>query len=76
MGNGDFDAEPVSRAVLDRQPDAQVVMPPQMNLVCSDAGDIQKISIFKPLSNMGASPGNKRQAIWLAQFCLACHATL
>jgi hypothetical protein len=35
-------ASPFPRAVLDQQPDAQMVIPPQKNAVCSDAGDTQR----------------------------------
>jgi hypothetical protein len=63
IGDGAYDVEPVSRAVLDQQPGAQVVIPPHKNAVCSDAGIHSETSIFKPLSNMDGSPGNKKQAM-------------
>ena len=37
MGDGAFDGEPVSQAVLNWQPNAQVVVPPYQNPVCSAA---------------------------------------
>jgi hypothetical protein len=39
MADGAYDGEPVSQAVLDKQPDAQVVIPPHKTAVCSEAGD-------------------------------------
>jgi hypothetical protein len=42
MGDGAYDGEPVSQAILNKQPDAQVVVPPHKNAVCSDAGDTQR----------------------------------
>jgi hypothetical protein len=42
MGDGAYDGDPVSQAVLDKQPDAQVVIPPHKTAVCSEAGDSQR----------------------------------
>jgi hypothetical protein len=42
IGDGAFDGEPVSRAVLDHQPHAQVVIPPHKTAVLSGAGDTQR----------------------------------
>jgi hypothetical protein len=42
MGDGAYDGEPVAQAVLNKQPDAQVVVLPHKNAVCSDAGDTQR----------------------------------
>jgi hypothetical protein len=42
MGGVAYDGEPVSQAVLNKQPNAQVVVPPYKNAVCSDAGDTQR----------------------------------
>jgi hypothetical protein len=42
MGDGAYDGDPVSQAVLNKQPDAQVVIPPHKTAVCSDAGDSQR----------------------------------
>jgi hypothetical protein len=41
IGDEAYDSEPVPRAVLNKQPKAQVVVPPHKNAVCSDAGEIQ-----------------------------------
>jgi hypothetical protein len=42
MGDGAYDGEPVSRAVLNHQPDAQMVIPPHKTAVLSTAGDTQR----------------------------------
>ena len=42
IGDGAYDGEPVSRAVLDHQPHAQVVIPPHKTAVLSGAGDTQR----------------------------------
>ncbi len=42
MGDGDFDGETVSNAVLVKQPMAQVVVPPHKRAVYSKAGDTQR----------------------------------
>ena len=43
IGDGAYDGEPVSQAVLNQQPGAQVVVPPHKNAVCSDAGDTHNL---------------------------------
>ena len=53
MGDGAYDGEPVSRAVLDQQPDAQVVIPPHKNAVCSDAGDTQRDQHIQAIEQHG-----------------------
>lgn len=49
IDNGD----PVSRAVLDKQPDAQVVIPPHKTAVCSDAGDSQRDRHIQTIAQEG-----------------------
>jgi hypothetical protein len=41
MGDGAYDGEPISQAVLGHQPRAQVVIPPPKTAIFSGAGDIQ-----------------------------------
>jgi len=53
IGDGAYDGEPVSRAVLDQQPDAQVVIPPHKNAVCSDAGDTQRDQHIQAIEQHG-----------------------
>jgi hypothetical protein len=53
MGDGAYDGEPVSQAVLNKQPNAQVVVPPPKNAVCSDAGDTQRDQHIQTLAEQG-----------------------
>ncbi len=42
VADGAYDGESVSQAVLDKQPDAHVVIPPHKTAVCSEVGDSQR----------------------------------
>lgn len=53
MGDGAFDAEPVSNAVLAKQPEAHVVVPPHKTAVYSDAGDTQRDEHIRALEEHG-----------------------
>jgi hypothetical protein len=66
MGDGAYDGEPVSQAVLDKQPDAQVVIPPHKTAVVSSTGTTQRGQHTKPLLSKAESHGSKRRAITCA----------
>ena len=53
MGNGAYDGEPVSQAVLNHQPDAQVVIPPHKTAVLSAAGDTQRDHHIQVIAQQG-----------------------
>ena len=53
MGDGAYDGEPVAQAVLNKQPNAQVVVPPHKNAVCSDAGDTQRDQHIQIIEQQG-----------------------
>jgi hypothetical protein len=53
MGDGACDGEPISQAVLNKQPNAQVVVPPHKNAVCSDAGDTQRDQHIQTIAEQG-----------------------
>jgi hypothetical protein len=53
IGDGAYDGEPVSRAVLDQQPNAQVVVPPHKNAVCSGAGDTLRDQPIQAIAQHG-----------------------
>jgi Transposase DDE domain len=53
MGDGAYDGDPVSQAVLNKQPDAQVVIPPHKTAVCSDAGDSQRDRHIQTITQEG-----------------------
>ncbi len=53
MGDGAFDGEPVSRAVLAKQPSAQVVVPPHKSAVYSEACDTQRDEHIRAIEEHG-----------------------
>jgi Transposase DDE domain len=74
IGDGAYDGEPVSQAVLNHQPDAQVVIPPHKTAVLSATGDTQ--TILRSLHNKAASPGRRSPATTCATMpSLRCNAT-
>jgi hypothetical protein len=54
MGDGAFDGETVSNAVLVKQPAAQAVVPPHKTAVYSEAGDTQRDEHIRATANMAA----------------------
>jgi hypothetical protein len=60
IADGAYDGEPVSQAVLDKQPDAQVIIPP--HTLFQALATRSETRLFKPLHNMGAAPGSKKRA--------------
>jgi len=53
MGDGAYDGDPVSQAVLNKQPDAEVVVPPHKSAVVSAAGDTLRDEHIQTLANLG-----------------------
>jgi hypothetical protein len=53
MGDGAYDGEPVSQAVLNHQPNAQVVIPPHKTAVLSGAGDTQRDHHIQVIAQQG-----------------------
>jgi hypothetical protein len=53
MGDGAYDGEPVSEAVLNKQPDAQVVIPPHKTAVVSAACDTQRDHHIQTIAELG-----------------------
>lgn len=53
MGDGAFDGETVSNAVLVKQPEAQVVVPPHKTAVYSEAGDTQRDEHIRAIAAHG-----------------------
>jgi hypothetical protein len=60
MGDGAYDSEPVSQVVLNKQPDAQVVVPPHKNAVCSDACDTQRDQHIQTIAQQGRIAWQKK----------------
>ena len=53
MGDGAYDGEPVSQAILAKQPDAQVVVPPQKTAVVSATGKTQRDQHIETIAQKG-----------------------
>jgi len=53
MGDGAYDRETVSQAVLAKQRDAQIVVPPHKTAVCSSAGDTQRDGHIRDIKEHG-----------------------
>ncbi len=53
IGDGAYDGEPVSQAVLNHQPNAQVVIPPHKTAVLSTAGDTQRDHHIEGIAQQG-----------------------
>jgi len=76
MADGAYDGEPVSQAVLDKQPDAQVVIPPHKTAFVPRVPTHSETAIFKPLHRRGASRGSAKRAITCAVISSwPCNAT-
>jgi hypothetical protein len=65
MGDGAFDGEPVSHAVLAKQLDAKVVVPPHKTAVYSDAGDTQRDDHIRSIAEHGRIAWQKENAYGL-----------
>ena len=53
MGDGAYDGEPVSNAVLAKQPEAEVVVPPPKTAVISEAGNTQRDQHIQDIKEHG-----------------------
>ena len=53
MADGAYDGDPVSNAVLSRQPDAKVIVPPHKTAVCSPGGDSQRDNPIQVIDQNG-----------------------
>jgi hypothetical protein len=53
MADGAYDGEPVSQAVLDKHPDAQLVIPPHKTAVVSSTGNTQRDQHIQTITQHG-----------------------
>jgi hypothetical protein len=60
MGDGAFDGETTSQAVLSKQPEAQIVVPPHKTAVCSNAGDTQRDQHIRDIKEHGRIAWQKK----------------
>jgi len=69
MGDGAYDGEPLSQAVLDQQPDAQVIIPPHKTAVVSTAVDTQRDQHIQTIAQQGRSAWQQKTGYKPAQSC-------
>lgn len=60
MGDGAFDGEPVAQAVLAKQANAKIVVPPHKTAVCSGADDTQRDQHIRDLNEHGRIAWQKK----------------
>ena len=53
IGDGAYDGNPVYQVVLNKQPNAQVIIPPHKNAVLSESGDTQRDRHIKMIASKG-----------------------
>jgi hypothetical protein len=53
MGDGAYDGDPVSQAVLDKHPGAQIIIPPPKTAVVSQAGNTQRDEHIEAIAKLG-----------------------
>lgn len=68
MGDGAYDGEPVSRAILNQQPDAQVIIPPHKTAVRSAAGDTQRDGHIRVTNQHGRIAWQKKTGYGLRNY--------
>ncbi|HEY8905869.1 MAG TPA: IS5 family transposase [Rhodoferax sp.] len=65
MGDGAFDGEPVSEAILAKQPDAVVIVPPHKTAVLSGAGNTQRDEHIREIAAHGRIAWQKKNGYGL-----------
>src|SRR5450759_3903810 len=60
MGDGAFDGEATSQAILVKQVNAQIVVPPHKTAVCSSAGDTQRDQHIRDIKEHGRIAWQKK----------------
>ncbi len=68
IADGAYDGEPVSRAILNQQPDAQVIIPPHKTAVRSAAGDTQRDSHIRVIHQHGRIAWQKKTEYGLRNY--------
>jgi transposase len=68
MADGAYDGDPVSNAVLSRQPDAKVIVPPHKTAVCSPAGDSQRDNPIQVIDRNGRIAWQKKTGYGLRNY--------
>ena len=65
MADGAYDGEPVSQAVLNKQPDAHVAIPPHKTAICSTAGDSQRDIHIQTIAHEGRIAWQRKTGYYL-----------
>ena len=65
MGDGTFDGVPTSKAVLSKQPNAKIVVPPHKTAVVSSAGDTQRDEHIREIATHGRIAWQKKNGYGL-----------
>jgi len=60
MADGAYDGDPVSDAVLDKQPAARIVIPPHKTGICSATGDSQRDGHIRTIKQQGRIAWQKK----------------
>ena len=68
MGDGAYDGEPIFRAILNHQPDAQVIIPPHKTAVRSAAGDTQRDGHIRVIDQHGRIAWQKKTGYGLRNY--------
>ena len=68
IADGAYDGDPVSKAVLSRQPDAKVIVPPHKTAVCSPAGDSQRDNPIQVIDQNGRIAWQKKTGYGLRNY--------
>ena len=68
MGDGAYDAEPVSEAIFAKQPAAIVIVPPHKTAVLSSAGDTQRDQHIRELAAHGRIAWQKKNNYGLRSY--------
>lgn len=68
IADGAYDGDPVCKAVLSLQPDAQVIVPPHKTAVCSPAGDSQRDNHIQVIDQYGRIAWQKKTGYGLRNY--------
>ncbi|WP_172592393.1 IS5 family transposase [Nitrosomonas supralitoralis] len=68
IADGAYDGEPISHAVLNQQPNAQVIIPPHKTAVRSAAGDTQRDGHIKVIDQHGRIAWQKKTGYGLRNY--------
>ena len=68
IADGAYEGDPISKAVLSRQPDAKVIVPPHKTAVCSPGGDSQRDNPIQVIEQNGRIDWQKKTGYGLRNY--------